>query len=698
MHRALTRLADIERYAPGTTASAHELLETALVHVTEASVAVRALAHGIDTDPARIASVESRLGALHDAGRKHRVSPDELPGRLFALREELEGLETGEARIRELQDRRAAVRTDYRKVAERLSEDRSSAARRLADEVTLRMRELGMDGGAFSVAMNRAREERASGIDEVEFRIRANPGHPPTPLAQTASGGEQSRVSLGILVATRGGLPVMVFDEIDSGVGGRVAELVGRHLRRLAESCQVLCVTHLPQVASQAHGHLTVSKGSERIDDERAGADGDGRGTNRGDRSDARGHERDHSLTGPCPRDARVGAASGDGRMSGGAGSRGPGRRASRRLATALAGAVAVLAAGCGKLPEIPVPGLYRVDIRQGNALDDAALARLEPGMTRSKVLHLLGTPAIDDVFHADRWEYLFSYAPGGEPSEWRRIALHFEDDRLVRIEGDLLPADAVVLEPEAAKVIRVPPRPPEKGLFSARTPEGETRSVAAPGGVGPRDAGRSGCRGGDRRGRRLPRGLAAPRWTDEPLGPSGERHDHGIGELVQERRGQPAEEPARTFELEIQGHPRAATHRILERPAAVQTAEGALDEVQLDPARRHLPVARREPEPDRTPDHAKTCLDHSLAEGPHLGRAAQGNELGVRGDVRDEGEGRLPARRHDRRSLDPFHGRKYSEGLAGAPRTAGARRPAIGGWRRAPRWPARRRRGREET
>ena len=262
VHHALTRLGDIERYAPGTTASARELLETALVHVTEASGSARALARGIDTDPARIASVESRLAALHDAGRKHRVSPDDLPGRLAALREEGEGLAAGEARIREIEDRRAAARTDYRKVAERLSEGRSAAARRLEDEVTLRMRELGMDGGAFSVAMGRAREERSSGIDEVEFRIRTNPGHPPTPLAQTASGGELSRVSLGILVATRGGLPVMVFDEIDSGVGGRVAELVGRHLRRLAESCQVLCVTHLPQVASQAHGHLTVSKGA----------------------------------------------------------------------------------------------------------------------------------------------------------------------------------------------------------------------------------------------------------------------------------------------------------------------------------------------------------------------------------------------------------------------------------------------------
>ena len=127
---------------------------------------------------------------------------------------------------------------------------------------------------------------------------------------------------------------------------------------------------------------------------------------------------------------------------------------------------VAGLAAGCARLPEVQVPGLYRVDIRQGNALDDAALARLAPGMPRNKVLHLLGAPAIDDVFHPDRWEYLYSFARGGEEAKWRRITLHFEDDRLVRVQGDILPADAVIPGPEAAKVIRVPPRPPEKGFF----------------------------------------------------------------------------------------------------------------------------------------------------------------------------------------------------------------------------------------
>ena len=131
----------------------------------------------------------------------------------------------------------------------------------------------------------------------------------------------------------------------------------------------------------------------------------------------------------------------------------------------ALLAAAVWTGAGCAKLPEIPVPGLYRLDVRQGNALDDEALARLETGMDRSRVLHLLGSPAISDVFHPDRWEYLYSFAPGGEQSEWRRIALHFEDDRLVRIEGNVRPAEADS-SPEPPRVVLVPPRPPPTGIF----------------------------------------------------------------------------------------------------------------------------------------------------------------------------------------------------------------------------------------
>ena len=161
--------------------------------------------------------------------------------------------------------------------------------------------------------------------------------------------------------------------------------------------------------------------------------------------------------------------------MNGGAGKGAAGRPgaapagAARVTATPVAAllvAAALLAAGCSKLSEMPVPGLYRLDVRQGNAFDDAALAKLEIGMPRSRVLHLLGTPAVDDVFHPNRWEYLYSFAPGGEESGWRRLTLHFEEDRLARIEGELPPAGAASSEPEAAKVVRVPPRPPEKNLF----------------------------------------------------------------------------------------------------------------------------------------------------------------------------------------------------------------------------------------
>lgn len=143
-----------------------------------------------------------------------------------------------------------------------------------------------------------------------------------------------------------------------------------------------------------------------------------------------------------------------------------------RNAASVAAGMVAagLLVTGCDRIPDVVpdlgVPGLYRLDVRQGNALNDPALARLEIGMPRGKVLHLLGSPAIDDVFHPDRWDYLYSFAPGGEEGEWRRIVLHFEDDRLARIGGDVPPAGAPSSEPEAAKVITVPPRAPEKGFF----------------------------------------------------------------------------------------------------------------------------------------------------------------------------------------------------------------------------------------
>ena len=142
-------------------------------------------------------------------------------------------------------------------------------------------------------------------------------------------------------------------------------------------------------------------------------------------------------------------------------------RRDARLMAVTMTmAAMTLLATGCTKIPEVPVPGLYRVDIRQGNALEDTALSRLEVGMPQSRVLHLLGSPAVDDVFHPDRWDYLYSFAPAGEERDRRRFSLHFEDGKLVRIDGELPSVAEAVAEPKSARVILVPPRPPEKGLL----------------------------------------------------------------------------------------------------------------------------------------------------------------------------------------------------------------------------------------
>lgn len=270
VQRALARFAELERLLPDTTAEAREYLETALVHIAEANRAARDLTGNLESDPERLAAIEHRLATLNDMARKHRVSPDELPAHLATLEIKLERLGAGEEHKRELERRREEALERYRAAALELRKSRMAARAPLADEVTRRMHELGIEGGEFAVAISEPRATpAASGLDDVTFEVRTNPGHPLTALARTASGGERSRISLGILGATHGGLPVMIFDEIDTGVGGRVAELVGRHLRRLAADRQVLCVTHLPQVASQGHGHFTVTKDS--ADDEMAG-------------------------------------------------------------------------------------------------------------------------------------------------------------------------------------------------------------------------------------------------------------------------------------------------------------------------------------------------------------------------------------------------------------------------------------------
>jgi DNA repair protein RecN (Recombination protein N) len=262
--------------------AAIEALATAsLTQAHEAADSLRRLLERLDLDPQRLAELERRLAAVHDLARKHRVRAEQLPARLAQLREELDGLEGAAERLEALERERQAALEAYGKAAAVLSQARRKSALGLARDVTARVRELGMPNATFIAAVEPAGRERPSpqGEDLVRFDFSANPGQPPRPLAKVASGGELSRVSLAIQVSLRQGegAATMIFDEVDAGIGGATAEVVGRELRALGERRQVLCVTHLAQVAAQGQQHFGIRKEVQagatftRVDDLDAG-------------------------------------------------------------------------------------------------------------------------------------------------------------------------------------------------------------------------------------------------------------------------------------------------------------------------------------------------------------------------------------------------------------------------------------------
>ncbi len=244
-----------------------ELLESASIQVSEATETLRRYGEDIDMDPQRRDWVEERLDALQAIARKHRLSPDELLSLHSRLRDEHDELANSEERSRELAAQAASLRDDFLTKANALSAARARSAKSFSAAVTEAMSGLGMPGGVFDVALSRLGEDSARpwGIDDVEFLISANPGQKSQPLAKIASGGELSRMSLAIQVIASDGsaIPTMIFDEVDSGVGGGVAEMVGRRLQEIGANRQVLCVTHLPQVASLADQHFRISKVSD---------------------------------------------------------------------------------------------------------------------------------------------------------------------------------------------------------------------------------------------------------------------------------------------------------------------------------------------------------------------------------------------------------------------------------------------------
>ncbi|SDS94371.1 DNA replication and repair protein RecN [Halopseudomonas xinjiangensis] len=243
---------------------ANSLLASAQIQVEEAVGELTRYLDHFEADPERQQQIEERLGVIYDLARKHRINPDELPALQQRLIDELEGLQQRGADTEKLAEELEAYRAHYRELAGDLSEQRREASARLSEAVTDEIQQLGMPGGNIVVQLSPTKpgSYAPTGMETVEFLVSANRGQPAKPLAKVASGGELSRISLGIQVVTAqtSRVPTLVFDEVDVGIGGPTAEIVGRLLRQLGARGQVLTVTHLPQVAAQGHQHLFVRK------------------------------------------------------------------------------------------------------------------------------------------------------------------------------------------------------------------------------------------------------------------------------------------------------------------------------------------------------------------------------------------------------------------------------------------------------
>ena len=236
-------------------------LETAQIQVDEAVHSLTRYLQKIELDPERLGETEARMQALHSAARKFKVPAEQLPQLLLDTEDGLATL-TAAQNIDLLKKQVATAEADFMKVAQQLSQARSKMAKQLGQEVTTAMQGLSMAGGQLQINLLPLTEGSAGGLEQIEFLVAAHPGATPRPLAKVASGGELARISLAISVITSQAAftPTLIFDEVDAGIGGAVAETVGRLLRQLGESHQILCVTHLPQVAAQGNQHLKVSK------------------------------------------------------------------------------------------------------------------------------------------------------------------------------------------------------------------------------------------------------------------------------------------------------------------------------------------------------------------------------------------------------------------------------------------------------
>lgn len=248
-----------------TTSQISDMLNSAYIQLEEASQELRHYLERIEINPTRLQEVEERLSSLYEMARKHRVSPEELPALQEKLQEELTQLDSSDEAIAELEQQVTRLFERYQQVASELSRQRQSASTVLNQQIDSQLHSLGMAAATFNVQLTPVDTPQPYGLEQVEFLITTNAGQPLKPLAKIASGGELSRISLAIQVVTAqvSTTPTLIFDEVDVGIGGGIAEVVGRMLRQLGNKAQVMCVTHQPQVASQGHQHLFVSKAAK---------------------------------------------------------------------------------------------------------------------------------------------------------------------------------------------------------------------------------------------------------------------------------------------------------------------------------------------------------------------------------------------------------------------------------------------------
>lgn len=259
----LNELEKLQDFEP-RFASAVETLNAAIINLDETASELRHYLDHIELDPARLDEIENQLSQLHDLARKHHVEIEDLPALYQQLKDELDRLANSEVTLAQLQQQVADRELTCQKLCDRLHQRRTEAAGPLAEQITASIRQLAIPAGKISIMVEPLADQKMTetGSDQVKLLVATNPGQPAGDLAKVASGGELARISLAIQVVTAGqrSVPTLIFDEVDVGIGGSVAEVVGQHLRQLATSQQVICITHLPQVAAQAHHQLQVSK------------------------------------------------------------------------------------------------------------------------------------------------------------------------------------------------------------------------------------------------------------------------------------------------------------------------------------------------------------------------------------------------------------------------------------------------------